>query len=99
MTVNKKFMETQRGPCIIPKCGKDGVWHHFMPRNKCPMLHNHPEGGCTLCDEHHTYSNEIAPHSLNYRAVRAFNEFIATIRGEDWKDDLRALDRSLRNDN
>ena len=94
MAVSRKFMEAQRGPCII--CGADGVWHHLMPRNKCPQLHEHPEGGVNLCDEHHTWSNIIAPHSTNAQARIAFNDFIATLRGPNWKDDLRALDRSLR---
>ena len=97
MPTSKKFMESMRGPCII--CGAHGVWHHLMPRNTCPMLLEHPEGGVRLCNEHHTYSNTIAPHSPNAKAVQAFNEFMGTLRGPNWKDDLRALDRSLRNGN
>lgn len=76
------FMARFRGlPCEI--CGSLGrynargtVGHHCVPVGRRPDLRLDERLIVVLCQDHHLYSNVIAPHSLSYTAQIAFREWL-----------------------
>jgi len=95
MPASKKFMDQYKGkPCVM--CNSPGYGHHIMRRNTCPQLQEHPRNIMVLCDRHHNWDNDISAHGP-WKAQREFDKYCKGLLGENYKDDLRALDRSLRN--
>ena len=95
MTASKSFMRKYHGkPCVV--CSQPGGAHHILGRRVAPMLQEHPRNIMVLCGKHHTLDNHISAHG-SHKAQREFDKFCKAKLGENYKDDLRALDRSLRN--
>jgi hypothetical protein len=77
--VIEQFMSRFRGlPCEI--CGRtDGTCgHHVISKQRCRAHIVTPENIVVLCQLHHRFSNDIAPHSFNSLAVGRFLEWLRT---------------------
>ena len=73
---DKEVTKYYRGlPCKV--CGSTYMTcaHHIVHRSVAYYRH-HPHNLISLCPKHHKFSNELAPHSKNPLAVRAFLDFI-----------------------
>ena len=58
-------------PCAICQTTIDTCGHHIVPRD-VPIFRHDPDNLIPLCDQHHIWGNEIAPHSSNLLAQEAF---------------------------
>jgi hypothetical protein len=96
MTVSRKFMSQFHGqPCAICGTTLDTGGHHIMKRRVCPQLVEHTRNIMVLCGKHHNYDKDISAHG-SHKAQREYDSFCQGKLGLNYKDDLRALDRSLR---
>jgi len=96
MTASKKFMSQFHGlPCAICGTTIDTGGHHIMKRRVCPQLVEHTRNIMVLCGRHHNYDNNISAHGPA-KAQREYDTFCKAKLGDNYKDDLRLLDRQLR---
>jgi hypothetical protein len=97
MTASRKFMSQFHGlPCAICATTHNTGGHHLLKRRVAPLLVEHPRNIMVLCGNHHTIDINISAHG-SHKAQREFDIFCMAKLGDNYKDDLRALDRSLRN--
>jgi hypothetical protein len=78
------FMSQFRGqPCEV--CGRsDGtVGHHVVPKSRSKALRYEKRNIVVLCQSHHMFSNEMAPHSTNQLAVERFVEWYKEAHPDD----------------
>ena len=68
-----------------------------MKRRVCPQLAEHKKNIMVLCGRHHNYDKDISAHGP-HKSQREYDGFCQAKLGLNYKDDLRELDRSLRND-
>jgi len=76
---DKLFMDQLHNqPCEI--CGKTegATGHHFVGKSRSKALRYDKRNIVILCQAHHTFSNDIAPHSVNGLAVERFIEWFKT---------------------
>ncbi len=67
------FMSQYRGlPCEVCGSAYKTVFHHLIPKGRSRALRYDKRNGCILCQKHHMFSNEMAPHSSNPLAVARF---------------------------
>ena len=62
-------------PCAICGTTYNTCGHHIAPRD-VPRFRHDPDNLIPLCEKHHKWGNEIAPHSPNALAQRAFTNWI-----------------------
>ena len=68
-------------PCIICGTTHNTCGHHVVERSLSSYFRHNPRNIVALCQTHHTMGNEIAPHSKNPLAVKAFVEIIQESHG------------------
>ena len=71
-----EFMPQFRGqPCAI--CGKTHATcgHHLIGKGRSKALRYDINNILVLCQEHHTFGMEMAPHSTNHMAVSRFHDW------------------------
>jgi len=96
MTVSKKFMSQFHGlPCAICGTTLDTGGHHLLKRRVAPLLQEHKRNIMVLCGDHHTVNNFISAHG-SAKSQKTFDAYCKGLLGDDYIDNLRALDRSLR---
>ena len=62
-------------PCAICGITHNTCGHHVVPR-EVPIFRHDPDNLIPLCEKHHKYSNELAPHSSNILAQEAFAQWL-----------------------
>lgn len=73
LRADEAFMLAYRGkPCAVCGVTQNTVGHHLVPKGRCPVHRYTPVNILPLCPLHHTFSPEMAPHSMNPLAVRRF---------------------------
>ena len=84
--VYEAFMEYWRyKPCIVCGTTYKTCGHHLIGKGSCPRHIVTPRNIEPACQKHHTFSNDIAPHSSNPFAVEAFNNLIRDKMPEKWE--------------
>lgn len=76
LKADKIFMSQFHGlPCEV--CGKtEGTaGHHVVGKRRSRALKYDKRNIVVLCQGHHTFSNDMAPHSTNQMAVVRFGEW------------------------
>ena len=62
-------------PCAICGTTHNTCGHHIVPR-EVPTFRHDPDNLIPLCEKHHKYSNDLAPHSSNILAQEAFVKWL-----------------------
>jgi len=87
--------------CLLTKIGKTcccaicgmvpACLHHILPKSTHPHLIAQPLNLLPLGNTHHTLSDILAPHSSNWRARIAFDNWLTENRPEQaaWIDEMR----------
>jgi hypothetical protein len=70
------FMAQGRGKaCAVCGSKENTCYHHIIPKGRCKAMRYDLMNMIVLCPSHHTFSNELAPHSTNSFAVLRFMEW------------------------
>ena len=83
---DKAFMPQFVGkPCAI--CGTTYLTcgHHVVEKSLSSYYRHAPRNIVVLCTTHHKYGNDIAPHSKNPLAVKAWLDWLPENRKDAWK--------------
>ena len=78
---DKEVTKYFRGePCAVCGTRLNTCGHHIVERSLSAYLRHHPKNLIALCPTHHKFSNELAAHSKNPLAVRAFTDWLKANR-------------------
>jgi hypothetical protein len=72
-------------PCTICGTTYQTCGHHLVERSLSAFLRHNPLNIVALCTKHHKFSNDMAAHSKNPLAVKAFIEWIRDNKPESYK--------------
>ncbi len=82
---DKIFMSRFHGlPCEICGSTYKTVFHHCVPKSRSRALRYDVKNGVVLCQNHHTFGNDMAPHSSNQLAVERFIEWFKFSKPEQY---------------
>ena len=59
--------------------------HHIIPKARSKALRYDKRNIIVLCPKHHTMGNDMAPHSMNQKAVERFIEWFKLNKPEQYK--------------
>lgn len=72
-------------PCIVCGTTYQTCGHHLVERSLSAYLRHNPKNIVALCTRHHKYDNDLAAHSKNPLAVKAFAEWVKMNYPEGYK--------------
>jgi len=80
---DKLFMSQFHGePCEICKTTIGTCGHHVIGKSRSKALRLDIRNIIVVCNQHHCFGNEMAPHSVNSLAVERFLEWFRTTHPE-----------------
>ena len=90
------FMSQFRGqPCRVCGTTEGTCGHHVVSKSRSKALRYDTRNIIILCQAHHTWSNEMAPHSTNQLAVERFIEWfrLACPEQHSWLAENERIER------
>ena len=79
------FMSPYRGtPCEVCGSAKGTVAHHNVSKARSKALRYDKRNITVLCQAHHKFSNDLAPHASNPLAVDRYFDWLKENRAEQY---------------
>ena len=80
------FMSQFRGkPCEVCGVASKTVGHHNVNKARSKALRYDKRNITVLCQKHHTFGNDVCPHSSNPMAVDRYFEWFKSNRKEQYQ--------------